>query len=80
MLNTDMIEIVARLVLEFSQHETDFVLSDRCRHKCGNPAVTRHLTPGMVHRRGPIESSTAKEASSKPPDSRNSSQSPHATI
>lgn len=80
MLNTDTVEVVARLVLELFRHEADTVLGTWCLHAFRNPAVTRRLIPGMLHSRDPIELLTAKEAISNPLDSRNSSQSPHTTI
>ena len=75
-MNTDMIEVVALLDLESFRYEADTVSGTWCLRAFRNPAVTRRLTSGILHSRDPIEPSTAKEAISKPPDSRNSSQSP----
>ena len=44
-LNENMIEVVARLVLELFRQEVDTVLGDRCLHTFEKTATSRRLAP-----------------------------------
>ena len=50
-LDADMIEMPARIVVELSGHEAAAVVGDQRRHASGKTAVARRLLPGLLQRR-----------------------------